>query len=135
MVHFLKSIPLVALLLLAACETMPERPTVAALQGDARNPVEFRADDADCRKYAFSQAGAGDERHSTVAGSGTGSLIDGADSAQYAGFGLQRTYNRAYVRCLYLRGNKVPLLARERWPAPRSTWPPDKDAYFLPLQR
>jgi hypothetical protein len=135
MIHFMKGAPLLlALVLLAGCETMPAGPTVAALQGDGKSPDEFRTDDKDCRKYASAHA---DEMTlpSANPGDGTGSLIDGTDSAQFAGYGLQRRYNRAYVRCMYIRGDKVPLLARERWPAPRSPWPPDPDAYFLPLQR
>jgi hypothetical protein len=128
----LKRFALVALALLAGCETLPTRPTVTALQGGARSSDEFRADDVDCRQYAHAAA---EGRGSALAGGGTGSLIDGTDSAQYAGYGLQQRYNRAYVQCMYIKGNRVPLLARERWPAPRSTWPPDSSAYFFPLQR
>jgi hypothetical protein len=135
MIHLLKSLPLVALALLAGCETMPEGPTVTALQGDAKSPDEFRTDDVDCRQYASAADAAVDGRGSTVAGGRTGSLIDGTDSAQFVGYGLQRRYNRAYVQCMYIKGNRVPLLARERWPAARSPWPPDPDAYYLPLQR
>jgi hypothetical protein len=130
MTHLLKSFPLLALALLAGCETMPAGPTVTALQGGAKSPDEFRTDDGDCRQYASAQP-----HEATPASAGTGSLIDGTDSAQFAGYGLQRRYNRAYVRCMYIKGNKVPLLARERWPAARSPWPPDPDAYYLPLQR
>src|ERR1700682_5309532 len=136
MICFLKSLSPVALALLAGCETMPVGPTVTALQGDAKSPDEFRTDDVDCRQYASAQgAVAVDGRGPAAAGGRTGSLIDGTDSAQFVGYGLQRRYNRAYVQCMYIKGNKVPLLARERWPAPRSPWPPDPHAYHLPLQR
>jgi hypothetical protein len=118
-----------ALALLAGCETIPVGPTVTTLQGDAKSLDEFRTDDVDCRQYAV------DGRSPTPARGTTGSLIDGTDSAQYVGYGLQQRYNRAYVRCMYMKGNKVPLLARERWPAPRSPWPPSPGAYYLPLQR
>lgn len=115
---------------------MPEGPTVTALQGSAKSSDEFRTDDVSCRQYADAQP---DEATLAPAdkrgGVTSGSLIGGTDSAQFAGYGLQQRYNRAYVRCMYIRGNKVPLLARERWPAPRSTWPPDPDAYYFPLQR
>lgn len=158
MTHFLKGVPLLTLALLAGCYTMPEGPTVTTLQGDAKNANEFRTDNVDCRQYAATQtdeavaAAAGHParvtgdwhgaapdvapggRDATVAGR-TGSVIDGIDSAQFAGFGPQEVYNRAYVQCMYFRGNKVPLLARERWPAPRSPWPPDPEAYYSPLQR
>jgi hypothetical protein len=127
---------LAALALLAGCQTMPEGPTVTSLQGDTRTSDEFRTDDGVCRQYAHAQAEGGTSASgSIVAGSTVGSLIGGIDSAQYAGYGLQQPYNRAYVRCMYLKGNKVYLLARERWPAPRSPWPPDSDAFFLPFQR
>ena len=163
MVHFLKGFPLLALALLAGCYAMPAGPTVTALPGDAKSPDEFRTNDRDCRQYAFAQADvvasasadhagratggvrgtavstaadtAGDGRGPTVAGGRPGSVIDGIDSAQFAGYGLQRRYNRAYVQCMYLKGNNVTLLARERWPAPRSPWPPDPDAYYSPVQR
>ena|SRR5450631_3095475 len=143
MIRFLKSVTLAALALLAGCETMPVvGPTVTTLQGDGKSHDEFRTDDADCRQFASAQL---DEAKSASADpmggvtsatrGGTGSLIDGTDSAQYVGYGLQQRYNRAFVRCMYIKGNKVPLLARERWPGPRSPWPPDPDAYYLPLQR
>jgi hypothetical protein len=131
MIHFLKPFPLVALALLAGCETMPAGPTVTALQGDGKSSEEFRADDAACKQYASADPAG---KIMSVAGGRTGSLIDGTDSAQYAGYGSQLSYNRAYVRCMYIKANKVPLLARERWPAPRSTWPPARDAYYFPLQ-
>ena len=139
MIRFLNSVPLVALALLAGCETTPVGPTVTALQGGAKSHDEFRTDDVDCRQFASAQVdevkpATADHIGGLTSGS-TGSLIDGTDSAQYVGYGLQRRYNRGYVQCMYIKGNKVPLLARERWPAPRSPWPPDPDAYYLPLQR
>jgi hypothetical protein len=133
MTRFLMAFLLLAPALLCGCQAMPQAPTVTVQPGDARSPAEFRSDDVDCRQHA-SSGGPASDRRATVASGKEGSLIDGTDSAQYAGFGMQRDYNRAYVRCMYLKGNRVPLLARERWPAPRSTWPPDRDAYFLPLQ-
>ncbi|HEV3238964.1 MAG TPA: hypothetical protein VG429_01065 [Casimicrobiaceae bacterium] len=142
--RFLTRLPLLALALLAGCDTMPpEGPTVTALPGDAKSPAEFRSNDMDCRQYARAQADeAASAAHAATATSGLmdaggrpGSVIDGIDSAQYVGYGLQQPYNRAYVRCMYVKGNRVPLLARERWPAPRSPWPPDPDAYYFPLQR
>ncbi len=135
----MKIFALIALALLAGCETMPAGPTVTALQGEGKSAEEFRNDDAACKQHASASAGDGaiapSGEMASVAGGRTGSLIDGTDSAQFAGYGLQQRYNRAYVRCMYLKANQVPLLARERWPAPRSAWPPARDAYYLPLQR
>jgi hypothetical protein len=159
MAPFLKALPLLVLSVLAGCYTMPEGPTVTALPGDARSASEFRTDNVDCRQYAYAQtdaatsASAGhagriasaahgaaadaapDRRDSTVGGGGMGSVIDGIDSAEFEGYGPQAVYNRAYVHCMYFKGNKVFLLARERWPAPRSPWPPDPEAYYSPLDR
>ena len=162
MAHFLKCVPLLALPLLSGCYTMPAGPTVTALQGDAKDANEFRADNVDCRQYAQALAAdwtlgsgdpgwstsaghgtapraaagtAGDGRDSTVVGGGAGTVIDGLDAAQFAGFGPQKVYNRAYIRCMYIKGNKVTLLAQERWPAPRAPWPPDPAAYYSPLER
>ena len=160
MVNFLKGFPL---LVLAGCYEMPGGPTVTALRGDAKSPDEFRTNDRDCRQYAFAQTNvvasgsadhavrvtgsvhgtavstaadaAVDGRDPTAASGRPGSVIGGIDSAQFAGYGLQQHYNRAYVECMYLKGNNVTLLARERWPAPRSPWPPDPDAYYSPVQR
>ncbi len=131
MINFPGTFLVVALALLTGCQAIPVGPTVTTLQGDARGPGEFRADDEDCRKYA--SAPEGEVRLASKGG--TGSVIDGVDSAQYAGYGLQQRYNRLYVQCMYIRGNKVPVLARERWPAPRSPWPADPEAYFLPVER
>lgn len=156
MAKFLKGLPLLVLALLAGCYTMPEGPTVTALQGDAKSANEFRTDNGDCRQYAYAQAdeatsasaghpgrgtrsahgaAAGATADAALAGARTGSIIDGTDSAQFGGFGPQEVYNRAFVQCMYFRGNKVPLLARERWPAPRSPWPPDPSAYYSPVER
>ena len=165
MIYLPRRISLVALAvaLLAGCDTMPERPTVTALQGADKGFDEFRTDDVECRQYAHAQVSgvtpasadhasgvtstapssaicvavgaAIDGRGSAAAGSRTGSLIDGTDAAQFVGYGLQQRYNCAYVQCMYLKGDKVPLLARERWPAPRSPWPPDPDAYYPRLSR
>jgi hypothetical protein len=130
MIYLTRSIPLVALALalLAGCDTMPEGPTVTALQGANKGFDEFRTDDVECRQYAHAQvsavtpasadhangvtstapgsaicvaAGAAtDGRGSAAAGSRTGSLIDGTDAAQFVGYGLQQRYNCAYVQSM-----------------------------------
>jgi len=164
MIYSRGSILLVALALLAGCDTMPVGPTVTALQGADKGLDEFRTDDADCRQHAYAHvrevmsasayhangvistppsaaicvaAGpATDGRDSpAAAGRRTGSFIDWLYTAQFAGYGLQRHCNFAYVQCMYVKGDKVPLLAQERWPAPRSPWPPDPNAYYPRLAR
>jgi hypothetical protein len=47
MIDLPRSIPLVALALLAGCDTMPQGPTVTALQGADKSFDEFRTDDVD----------------------------------------------------------------------------------------
>ena len=127
------------LALLPSCQTMqaiPSGPTVTALPGDTKPAEAFRKDDEACRQYARAHA---DEiasaRPSLVAGDGAGSVIGGFESAEYAGSGLQRRYNEAYVQCMYVEGNKVHLLALERWPGARSPWPPDPAMYVFPYSR
>jgi len=46
-----------ALLLLAACTTIPTGPSVMAMPGTGKSFDQFRGDDADCRQYAYSQVG------------------------------------------------------------------------------
>ncbi|MEW6690462.1 MAG: hypothetical protein AB1452_15395, partial [Pseudomonadota bacterium] len=48
-----------AVLLLAACTTMPTGPSVMVLPGGGRSFDQFRADEMDCRQYAASQVGGG----------------------------------------------------------------------------
>ena len=48
---------LVALLAVAACTTIPTGPSVMAMPGTGKSFDQFRADDADCRQYAYSQTG------------------------------------------------------------------------------
>ncbi len=44
-------------LLLAACATLPEGPSVLSLPGTGKSFEAFRADDAECRQYAASSIG------------------------------------------------------------------------------
>lgn len=52
-----RSLPLIALALLAGCVTVPSGPSVMVLPGDGRTFDQFRYDDMDCRNYASSQVG------------------------------------------------------------------------------
>ncbi|TCS32605.1 hypothetical protein EDC30_12129 [Paucimonas lemoignei] len=47
----------IAVLLLAACVSMPEGPSVMVLPGTGKNFDQFRADDFECRRYASAQIG------------------------------------------------------------------------------
>lgn len=57
MFSILRVSPLVALLALGACATIPSGPSVMAMPGSGKNFDQFRADDADCRQYALGQIG------------------------------------------------------------------------------
>ena len=92
---------LAALLLLGACATIPNGPSVMALPGTGRSFDQFRADDADCRQFALGQIGGTSANEAAVAsgvtsaaiGAGVGALagaaMGGHDSAGAgAGMGL-----------------------------------------------
>ncbi len=57
MIHALRFSPLVALLLAAACTTMPTGPSVLVLPGTGKTFDQFRADDFECRQFASGQVG------------------------------------------------------------------------------
>jgi hypothetical protein len=57
MSKLLRFSPLVALLTVAACTTIPTGPSVMAMPGTGKSFDQFRADDADCRQFAYSQVG------------------------------------------------------------------------------
>ncbi|MDK9702193.1 MAG: glycine zipper family protein [Sulfuritalea sp.] len=99
------SIPLLvaasAVALLAGCAVAPAGPSVMALPGSGKNFEQFRADDADCRRYAREQTGGSDANQAatdagvrsaavgTVVGAVAGAAIGGRDSAGVgAGTGL-----------------------------------------------
>ncbi|MFH0344058.1 MAG: hypothetical protein ACHBNF_18485 [Chromatiales bacterium] len=49
--------PLVVLVLLGGCATLPNGPSVLVLPGTGKNFDDFRTDDAACRYYAYQQVG------------------------------------------------------------------------------
>ena len=58
MSKLLTLLPLVVLLGLAACTTIPSGPSVLVMPGPGKSFDQFRADDAECQQYALSQIGA-----------------------------------------------------------------------------
>jgi outer membrane lipoprotein SlyB len=138
----LKVSPLLAVLLLGACATIPNGPAVMALPGTGKNFDEFRANDAECRQYASSQIGTTPNDaavDSAVAsavvgtavgalagamigghggagvGAGTGLMVGaaaGAGNSQYSGRTMQQRYDISYQQCMYARGNRVPVSGR-----------------------
>ncbi len=57
-------------------------------------------------------AAAGDAGDGAAIGAGAGLLLGathGAEGAGYAGEGLQRRYDHAYLQCMYAKGHQVPM--------------------------
>jgi hypothetical protein len=131
------AIVLCATLALTACATVPPGPSRASLPGTGKSWDQFQADDASCRGYAASVAGApgdaaaaagvGSAIAGTVIGAAVGGLIGGNQGAAVgAGMGLftgaavgtsnaavagsvtQQRYDQAYFQCMYGLGNRVP---------------------------
>jgi YmgG-like glycine-zipper protein len=140
MSRLLRFLPLVALLPVAACVTVPTGPSVMAMPGTGKSFDQFRADDFDCRQYAYNQSGGQTANDAAVdsgvrsaavgtavgalagaafggsqgaaAGAGVGLLAGGAygaSASQYSAYGTQRRYDNAYVQCMYMKGEKVPV--------------------------
>ncbi len=57
MIQALRISPLIALLLVGACTTMPTGPGVLVLPGTGKSFDQFRADDFECRQFASGQVG------------------------------------------------------------------------------
>lgn len=95
------SAPIMSLLLLGACSTMPSGPDVMALPGTGKSFDLFRADDSQCRQFASAQVGGktpgevGSESGvksaavGTLIGAAAGGAINGGSGAAVgAGVGL-----------------------------------------------
>ena len=93
--------PLLALLMVGACTTLPSGPGVMVLPGTGKGFDQFRADDFDCRQFASTQLGGAAPNQAatdsgvksaaigTVVGAAAGAAIDGGRGAAVgAGTGL-----------------------------------------------
>ena len=91
----------IALLALVGCVTVPSGPSVMSLPGTGMSFDQFRADDAECRHFASTQAGGPSAEQAatdsgvksaaigTAVGAAAGALIDGSSGAGVgAGIGL-----------------------------------------------
>jgi hypothetical protein len=76
--------PLVALLVLGACTTIPTGPSVMVMPGAGKSFDQFRADDADCQQYAQSQIGGATANNAAIT-SGVESAAVGAGIGALAG--------------------------------------------------
>ena len=125
------AVPLLCVLFLGACATVPPGPGITALPGTGKSFERFQTDDATCRQWAAREtratpAGAalgavtGHPAAGALVGAGGGLLtgsVFGAGAGQAAGLETQRRYDNTYTQCMYASGNQVPGAA----PAPRGT--------------
>lgn len=138
MLRTLKCSTLFAALLLVACTTVPNSPSVAVMPGSGKSFEQFNEDDVVCRQYASNQnsgaAQAGNDkavqsgvvgtlvgavagaaiggRQGAAVGAGAGLLVgsaNGANESHYAGNSAQRRYDISYEQCMYAKGNSVPV--------------------------
>ncbi|HEX8012171.1 MAG TPA: glycine zipper family protein [Casimicrobiaceae bacterium] len=75
----------------------------------------------------------GEAGHGAAIGAGTGLLVGsaaGANAAGYSSYHLQRTYDAAYLQCMYAKGNQVP--AGPRYYGPRPYYGPPPGPYLAP---
>lgn len=134
-----RTLPIVMLLALTACVTVPSGPSVMSLPGSGKSFDQFRVDDYECRQYASMQAGGTPNQAAessgiksaavgTAVGAAAGAAIDGGSGAAAgAGVGLlvgalagsgaanasayttQQRYDTGYTQCMYAKGHKVPV--------------------------
>lgn len=84
MSKLLRVSPMLALLLLGACTTIPAGPSVMVMPGTGKSFDQFRGDDADCRQFAIGQVG-GLTANQTAVESGMNSAATGAVVGALAG--------------------------------------------------
>ena len=85
-----KLVTLVSLAPLMACSTVPSGPSALVLPGDQKNPAQFKADDAACRKAAHAE------------------LISDPHQPQSLSEG-QLHFDIHYLQCMYTKGHLIPL--------------------------
>lgn len=101
MTYAFRLAPLIAVLVVGACTTLPSGPGVLVLPGTGKSFDQFRADDLDCRQYAGAQVGGTTPAQAatdsgvrsaaigTAVGAAVGAAVDGrSGAAAGAGTGL-----------------------------------------------
>ena len=101
MKNALRILPVIALLMLGACTTVPSGPGVMVLPGTGKSFDQFRFDDGDCRQFANMQIGGSNPNQAgadagvksaavgTLIGAAAGAAIGGGQGAAVgAGVGL-----------------------------------------------
>lgn len=103
--HTLRVSSLAALAAPSACASTPTGPSVPVLPSSGKSLEQFRADDAECQRYALAQAGA----------------------ARGSSYDAQRRYDLGYIQCMYAKDHRVPVLGEMAVrPAPPSNAPPPR---------
>jgi hypothetical protein len=100
---------LLGLGILSACTVLPTGPNVLVLPAVGKPLDVFQAEEGACRSYAQQQLGP-------------------APEASGSSMMLQVWYDRAYIQCMYAKGNVVPGAAApgpSGVPPPPGTPPPD----------
>ena len=87
MSKFLRHTPVAALLMLGACATIPNGPSIMALPGTNKSFDQFRVDDAACRQFASDQIG-GTTANQNAVDSGVKSAAVGTAIGALAGAAL-----------------------------------------------
>jgi hypothetical protein len=83
------SVLLLGLGILSACTVLPTGPNVLVLPAVGKPLDVFQAEDGECQAYARQQLGVAPEQAAST-------ML------------LQVRYDRAYVQCMYAKGNVVP---------------------------
>ena len=91
-----KLLPLVAVLALAGCVSVPTGPSVMALPGTGRDFDSFRADDGGCRQFAYDQIG-GQTATNSQQNAAVGSAVIGTAIGALAGAAIGGNANGAAV--------------------------------------
>jgi outer membrane lipoprotein SlyB len=81
------SLPVLSALAAAGCATLPTGPSVLVLPGINKTFEQFRADDMQCRQYAYAQTG-GITPGQTATRSGVGTAVAGSAVGAAAGAAL-----------------------------------------------
>jgi hypothetical protein len=102
------SVLLLGLGILSACTVLPTGPNVLVLPTVGKPMDVFQAEEGECRAYAQQQLGVAPEQNAST------TL-------------LQVRYDRAYIQCMYAKGNVVPGMGSPGAsvaPPPSETPPP-----------
>jgi hypothetical protein len=99
-------IPVLGLLPLIACSTIPSGPSALVLPGHDKNATQFQADDTACRQFAHAE------------------LTTNSHPPQSLGEG-QLHFDIHYLQCMYTKGHLIPV-SGEVIADPPATPPPAK---------